>query len=268
MNEKKGRDLLFLLLFFVMFGSCGVDTQKKKGLATDSGVYNFSKVVVAKQPDTNFTSVTRFGQSVVSPTTENGEQKPVNYEGREGDLKPDDSEASGITCDDSSISTLKDEVVEVESSPEKEEARFFALSNKFGLSYDEKIFIGIIKKIVTDVNVGLNRGYKTYSNNEFYNLLEKLGANFVKRIVKSLKPTFIALNNAQIAFDKLKESHKKHFQMTFNMAYNGFARDLKSMFNKSCFVNIYNSSLQYDNPYRVEFVSLLRYFDYMNGGKK
>ncbi|AFI31846.1 BTA121 domain-containing protein surface lipoprotein [Borrelia crocidurae] len=267
MNEKKSCDVLFLLLFFLIFGGCGVDIQKKKGLATDSGVYIPSKVV-AKQPDTNFTSVTRFGQSVVSPTTENREQKPVNYKGREEDLKPDDSEAFGITCEDSSISTLKEEVVEVKGSPEKEEARFFSLINRFGLSDDEKMFIGIIKKFVTDVNVGLNRGYKTYSNNEFCNLLEKLGATFVKRIVKSLKPTFIALNNAQIAFDKLKESNKNHFQMTFNMAYNGFARDLKSMFNKSCFADIYNSSLQYDNPYSVQFISLKRHFDYMNGGKK
>ncbi|AHH11196.1 hypothetical protein bcCo53_001244 (plasmid) [Borrelia coriaceae] len=110
------------------------------------------------------------------------------------------------------------------------------LLSKFGLLNKQLQAIDKIKRIVTDPNIGDTESYKTYSELQFYNLLETLGDVKVKEIIKNYlqacKIQFDAQRTFKKAIKNIADSDlKKQLQTKLNNYNSSYALQLKSLFN-------------------------------------
>ncbi|WP_024653677.1 BTA121 domain-containing protein surface lipoprotein [Borrelia persica] len=134
--------------------------------------------------------------------------------------------------------------------------RFNVLLNKFGLSADEQMIVGFIRESVTDPNIEKDMHYETYNDDEFYDVLKKMGGSRIKDIITFFGPTFLSLNRAKITVYTLLESDQERFERTFLNFVAWFKRDLKKIFDEDDVRDIYRNAFYYGNPLNTIFISL------------
>ncbi|BDU63402.1 hypothetical protein BOFE_09420 (plasmid) [Candidatus Borrelia fainii] len=117
------------------------------------------------------------------------------------------------------------------------------LLDTFGVSKEGKGSIFKIKDVVTDDKIGSDksdRNYKTYTNLDFYNLLNELGADKVKNIIKydldiveTQKAALEAINNIQ------EPKKRQSLQVVYDNKLNDYLLRLKGGFSQDA-DNVYD----------------------------
>ncbi|BDU63393.1 hypothetical protein BOFE_09330 (plasmid) [Candidatus Borrelia fainii] len=113
------------------------------------------------------------------------------------------------------------------------------LLDTFKVSKEGKISIFKIKDVVTDASIDSDEGYKTYTDLDFYTLLNELGAGKVKDIikfdldvVKIQKAALDAINNVQ------NLQKKQNLQVLYNDRLDEYLLYLKGLFSKPSADNV------------------------------
>ncbi|UPA11318.1 hypothetical protein bpSLO_001171 (plasmid) [Borrelia parkeri] len=115
------------------------------------------------------------------------------------------------------------------------------LLDKFGLLDKERESIAYIRRTITDANVGKLKGYRTYTDVEFHNLLESLGAARIKEIITF----YLEVVNIQESFERaiknIKDATSRgKLQNELNERKNQYQLHLKGLFDSDNFDDIYN----------------------------
>ncbi|UPA09864.1 hypothetical protein bhYOR_001174 (plasmid) [Borrelia nietonii YOR] len=107
------------------------------------------------------------------------------------------------------------------------------LLDDFNFSDEYKAAVFYIKKPLTDSDIGRVRGYKTYTDAEFYDLLVKLGKYKLKNSVRIILLTLRERRNAFDAIDTIKKNQAKKDELAqnFDNIDNAYRTFLKSVFN-------------------------------------
>ncbi|UPA19020.1 BTA121 domain-containing protein surface lipoprotein [Borrelia puertoricensis] len=116
------------------------------------------------------------------------------------------------------------------------------LLDKFGVFGKERESIAYIRLAITDDNVGKVKGYRTYTDSEFYNLLESLGADRTKEIITF----YLEVVNIQESFERAIKNVKDatsrgKLQNNLNQRKNQYQLHLKGLFDSDNFDDIYNN---------------------------
>nr|ALC78616.1 Hypothetical protein BTA129 [Borrelia turicatae 91E135] len=115
------------------------------------------------------------------------------------------------------------------------------LLDKFGLLDKEREAIAYIRRTITDSKIGNASYYKTYTDFEFYNLLESLGATRIKEIITF----YLEVVNIQKSFERVIKNVKDatsrgKLQNELNERKNQYQLHLKGLFDSDNFDDIYN----------------------------
>ncbi|WP_281862279.1 BTA121 domain-containing protein surface lipoprotein [Candidatus Borrelia fainii] len=115
------------------------------------------------------------------------------------------------------------------------------LTDKFGLLDKERESITYIRNTITDARIGRDEGYRTYTDFEFYNLLESLGEDRIKEIITF----YLEVVNIQESFERaiknVKDATSKgKLQNELNKHKNQYQLHLKGLFDSDNFDDIYN----------------------------
>lgn len=119
----------------------------------------------------------------------------------------------------------------------------FSLNNlldEFQILDTERQVITYIRSVVSSPVIGWDEDYKTYSDHEFYNMLNSLGASRVKEIIKVNSKIFQAQERATSAILNLNEDTvKQQLQDSFDTKNNEYELHLKEAFNESMSNDVY-----------------------------
>ncbi|UPA11304.1 hypothetical protein bpSLO_001157 (plasmid) [Borrelia parkeri] len=130
------------------------------------------------------------------------------------------------------------------------DAEFNKLLDKLQLLDGEKQIIAYIRSIVTDPKIG-NEFLRTYTNLEFSNLLNALGSDKVKEIIKNhlkdckKRPPIISKIQALIDSFNRNDEVKRVFQSELNYK-SDYALHLKELFNRDNPNYVYNEIMKDD----------------------
>ncbi len=120
-----------------------------------------------------------------------------------------------------------------------------ALLIGFGLSDEEKQIVYKIQEVLTNPDIGSGEDIKTYTDPEFYKLLEKLGALKIKGIVDNYLKVSDLQNEVKNAFNQAINNIadpdlKAYFQSKLASYQDGYALQLKKLFKDD------NANVVYD----------------------
>ncbi|WP_434757092.1 hypothetical protein bpuCAU1_001289 (plasmid) [Borrelia puertoricensis] len=220
----KIRHIILFLVLILLFISCDLKSQRK-GLGQEDS--DFSEIFTGER------TLRKFGKGV-NLTGVNSVVEQRQF-----------SEVVDLT-------DLEENVPKLTEEEKSLHVKLNNLLDTFGVSLKEREAVGYILSVVTDANIGINKGYKTYTSLEFCNLLNELGAVKLKKIIechlKVLEEQEKARNailNAPLSFNKqeLRDSFNKH--------KDNYKFYLKGLFNRAIADDIYNNIIIDD--YDVEF---------------
>lgn len=153
-----------------------------------------------------------------------------------------------ISCN-SSTDLKKDTVdmvsnIRMQAYSEKREVKFHNVFDIFGLSYDDRQVMLKIQGVVTNPNIGKDKNYKTYTDSQFYDLINILGELRVKSIIKSYLEASKIQSNVQKAFEKAlnniyDDKKKLSLQSKLNDIKDGYNLNLKELFNERSVDDVY-----------------------------
>ncbi|AHH12962.1 hypothetical protein BHO_0000200 (plasmid) [Borrelia hermsii YBT] len=123
--------------------------------------------------------------------------------------------------------------VDVVESPKALKTPIEILLDDFNFTNEYKEAVLYIENAVTDSDIGHIRGYKTYTEPEFYDLLVQLGKDKLKNSVRIILLTLRERLNAFDAIDTIKKDRAKKAELTqdFDNIDNAYRTFLKSVFN-------------------------------------
>ncbi|WP_330730280.1 BTA121 domain-containing protein surface lipoprotein [Borrelia turicatae] len=123
------------------------------------------------------------------------------------------------------------------------------------LSDEDKGVIDKIQGIVTDSNIGHAKGYKTYTDSEFNDLLNNLGASKTRSMITAFLRANVLREMALEAINTVPAgTAKQNFQNRFNALSNGYALRLKGLFNSLNHDMIYDSVV--NDEYSEKFLRI------------
>ncbi|AHH11190.1 hypothetical protein bcCo53_001238 (plasmid) [Borrelia coriaceae] len=136
------------------------------------------------------------------------------------------------------------------------EFKFKELFDKFGLPLDDQVVVDNIKKIVTDPNIGVDEGYRTYNDLEFYNLLNVLGPIRLKEMIENYCEVDKRQRELQDAFERVLNNMiniKKvgQLQAVLNTNIDNYLLQVKKLFNYFSADDVYAQIVDEDNIARM-----------------
>ncbi|WP_330730294.1 BTA121 domain-containing protein surface lipoprotein [Borrelia turicatae] len=155
------------------------------------------------------------------------------------------SEVVALTGVDKSVPKLTEEEKSLGIKPNNPLDKIWLLDK-------EREAVDYIQSVVTDANIGSDKGYKTYTDLEFYNLLNELGDVKLKKIIKVHLGILQEQEKASNAILNVPSYiNKQELQNRFNKHKDNYNSYLKGLFNRTTADDVYNNIII--NNYNIEF---------------
>ncbi|UPA11327.1 hypothetical protein bpSLO_001180 (plasmid) [Borrelia parkeri] len=128
-----------------------------------------------------------------------------------------------------------------EAGSDNVDIKINSLLNAFGIFAEEKGAIAYIRSIVTDPSIGSVEGYRTYDDEDFYDLLRQLGSFKLKEIIEvHLKIFNTAPDAALAAINNVMESEEKRdLQNKLSSYKDAYPLHLKGLFSRYVLNDVY-----------------------------
>ncbi|UPA14059.1 BTA121 domain-containing protein surface lipoprotein [Borrelia turicatae] len=116
-----------------------------------------------------------------------------------------------------------------------------SLLNAFGIFAEEKDAIAYIRSILTDLSIGSVEGYRTYDDDDFYDLLKQLGAFKLKEIIEVHLKNFNTAPDAALAAisNVMKSEAKQDLQNRLSSYKDAYPLHLKGLFSRYVLNDVY-----------------------------
>ncbi|AHH12917.1 Hypothetical protein BHO_0004400 (plasmid) [Borrelia hermsii YBT] len=135
---------------------------------------------------------------------------------------------------------------------QKRATRFMEYENLYaGLSDDDQKAVEYLQNALTDPGIGSDKGYKTYSDVGFYEMLGKLGPSRLRKIIENMQAVFEMQEKALRAVESVKkEQLKEELKHKFLSEKQLYLIQLKEFFNSSAPDQVYKAATKNDSSNR------------------
>ncbi|UPA09900.1 hypothetical protein bhYOR_001215 (plasmid) [Borrelia nietonii YOR] len=135
---------------------------------------------------------------------------------------------------------------------QKRATRFMEYENLYaGLSDDDQKAVEYLQNALTDPGIGRDKGYKTYSDVGFYEMLGKLGSSRLRKIIENMQVVLEMQEKALRAVESVKKDQlKEELKHKFLSEKQFYLIQLKEFFNSSAADQVYKAATKNDSSNR------------------